>query len=72
MRNDLGCLRRHPARLLLAIESVKTGAETLISVWRQVLVEDATTVVLESRSYIVRHTSRSKLWESISGLRTRC
>jgi hypothetical protein len=32
-------------------------------VWRQVLVENAKTVVLESKSYIVRHTSRSKLRE---------
>ena len=35
--------------------------ETLISVWRQVLVEDAKTVALESGSYPVRRTSRSKL-----------
>jgi hypothetical protein len=35
--------------------------ETLISVWRQVLVEDARTVTLESGSYPVRRTSRSKL-----------
>jgi len=37
--------------------------ETLISVWRQVLVEDAKTVALEGQSYIVRQTSRSKLRE---------
>ena len=37
--------------------------ETLISVWRQVLVEDARTVALESGSYPVRRTSRSKLRE---------
>jgi len=37
--------------------------ETLISVWRQVLVEDAKTVALESGSYPVRRTSRSKLRE---------
>ena len=35
--------------------------ETLISVWRQALVEDAKTVALESGSYPVRRTSRSKL-----------
>src|SRR6266550_6758020 len=37
--------------------------KTLISVWRQVLVEDAKTVALESGSYPVRRTSRSKLRE---------
>jgi hypothetical protein len=37
--------------------------ETLISVWRQVLVEDAKTVALEGQSHIVRQTSRSKLRE---------
>jgi len=37
--------------------------ETLISVWRQVLVENARTVALESGSYPVRRTSRSKLRE---------
>ena len=37
--------------------------ETLIAVWRQVLVEDAKTVALGGQSYIVRHTSRSKLRE---------
>jgi hypothetical protein len=37
--------------------------ETLISVWRQVLVEDAKTVALEGQSYIVRQTSRFKLRE---------
>jgi hypothetical protein len=37
--------------------------DTLISVWRQALVEDAKTVVLESGSYPVRRTSRSKLRE---------
>ncbi len=37
--------------------------ETLISVWRQVLVEDARTVTLKSGSYPVRRTSRSKLRE---------
>jgi hypothetical protein len=37
--------------------------ETLISVWRQALVEDARTVTLESGSYPVRRTSRSKLRE---------
>jgi len=37
--------------------------ETLISVWRQVLVEDAKTVALESGSCPVRRTRRSKLRE---------
>jgi len=37
--------------------------ETLTSVWRQMLVEDAKTVALESGSYPVRRTSRSKLRE---------
>jgi len=37
--------------------------ETLIAVWRQVLVEDAKTVALGGQSYIVRHTNRSKLRE---------
>ena len=37
--------------------------ETLISVWRQVLVEDRKTVTLEGVHYPVRPTSRSKLWE---------
>ena len=37
--------------------------ETLISVWRQVLVEDGKSVALESGSYPVRRTSRSKLRE---------
>src|SRR6266851_3819169 len=37
--------------------------ETLISVWRQALVEDARTVALASGSYPVRRTSRSKLRE---------
>jgi hypothetical protein len=37
--------------------------ETLISVWRQALVEDAKTVKLEGASYPVRRTSRSKLRE---------
>jgi hypothetical protein len=37
--------------------------ETLISVWRQALVEDARTVRLESSAYPVRRTSRSKLRE---------
>jgi hypothetical protein len=37
--------------------------ETLISVWRQALVEDSTTVSLEGGSYPVRRTSRSKLRE---------
>jgi len=37
--------------------------DTLISVWRQVLVEDAKTVALEGGSYPVRRTSKSKLRE---------
>jgi len=37
--------------------------ETLISVWRQALVEDARTVAVEGASYAVRRTSRSKLRE---------
>lgn len=37
--------------------------ETLMSVWRQALVEDARTVTLESGEYPVRRTSRSKLRE---------
>ncbi|MGD0466811.1 MAG: hypothetical protein ABSA54_00400 [Terriglobales bacterium] len=37
--------------------------ETLISVWRQGLAEDARTVTLEGGRYPVRRTSRSKLRE---------
>ena len=37
--------------------------ETLISVWRQALVEDAPTVTLEDRTYPVRRTRRSRLHE---------
>jgi hypothetical protein len=37
--------------------------DTLISVWRQALVDDARAVVLESGTYPVRRTSRSKLRE---------
>jgi hypothetical protein len=37
--------------------------DTLISVWRQALVDDARAVVLESGAYPVRRTSRSKLRE---------
>ena len=37
--------------------------ETLISVWRQAMVEHATTVTLETGSYPVRRTSRSRLRE---------
>jgi len=40
-----------------------TLEETLISVWRQVLVEDVSAVAIENRSYRVRRTSRSKLRE---------
>ncbi len=35
--------------------------ETLISVWRQVLVDEAKVVKIDDRSYPVRRTSRSKL-----------
>ena len=35
--------------------------ETLISVWRQVLIEQAKAVTIGDRSYPVRRTSRSKL-----------
>jgi hypothetical protein len=37
--------------------------ETLISVWQQAMVENASTVKLENRSFPVRRTSRSKLRE---------
>ena len=37
--------------------------ETLISVWRQALVENARSVKLEGRSFPVRRTSRSRLRE---------
>ena len=37
--------------------------ETLISVWRQALVKDASTVTLENRSHQVKRTRRSKLRE---------
>jgi len=37
--------------------------ETLISVWRQTLMEDVSAVTIESRSYRVQRTSRSKLRE---------
>jgi len=37
--------------------------ETLISVWRQALVENVRTVTLDSGSYPVQRTSRSKLRE---------
>jgi hypothetical protein len=37
--------------------------ERLISVWRQSLIEESRTVTLESKSYPVRRTSRSKLRE---------
>ncbi len=40
-----------------------TVEETLISVWRQALAEDAKTVTVEGTSYPVRRTSRSKLRE---------
>jgi len=35
--------------------------ETLISVWRQAMAENAQTVIFEDRSYPVRRTSRSRL-----------
>jgi hypothetical protein len=37
--------------------------QTLISVWRQALVEDSRTVTLETGTYPVRRTSRSELRE---------
>ena len=37
--------------------------ETLISVWKQVLVDDGKTVMLEDRSSPIRRTSRSRLRE---------
>jgi hypothetical protein len=37
--------------------------ETLISVWQQVMIENARSVKLEDRSFPVRRTSRSKLRE---------
>jgi hypothetical protein len=37
--------------------------DDLISVWRQVLVDDARTVTLNHESYPVRRTSRSRLRE---------
>jgi hypothetical protein len=37
--------------------------DAIISVWRQVLVENAKTVTLNDESYPVRQTSRSKLRE---------
>ena len=37
--------------------------ERLISVWRQALIEESRTVTLESKSYPVRRSSRSKLRE---------
>ena len=40
-----------------------TLEETLISVWRQALVKDASTVTLENRSHQVKRTRRSKLRE---------
>jgi hypothetical protein len=38
--------------------------EVLISVWRQVMVENAKAVTLDEESYPVRRTSRSKLREA--------
>jgi hypothetical protein len=37
--------------------------ETLISVWRQALIERLSYVTLEGRKFLVRETSRSKLRE---------
>jgi hypothetical protein len=37
--------------------------EALISVWRQVMVENAKAVILNQQSYPVRQTSRSQLRE---------
>lgn len=37
--------------------------ETLVSVWQQVMVDEAKTVTLEGRSFPVRRTSRSRLRE---------
>jgi hypothetical protein len=37
--------------------------DALISVWRQIMVENAKTVTLNDESYPVRRTSRSKLRE---------
>jgi hypothetical protein len=37
--------------------------ETLTSVWRQALVEEAKSVMLDNRSFPVRRTSRSRLRE---------
>jgi hypothetical protein len=37
--------------------------ETLISVWRQAMAENAQTLILGDRSYPVRRTSRSRLRE---------
>ena len=37
--------------------------ETLISVWQQVMIENARSVKLENRSFPVRRTSRSRLRE---------
>ena len=38
--------------------------ETLISVWQQVMIENARSVKLENRSFPVRRTSRSRLREA--------
>src|SRR5436309_12317006 len=40
-----------------------TLEETLTSVWRQALVEDAKSVTLEERSFPIRRTARSRLRE---------
>lgn len=41
----------------------RTLEDALISVWRQVMVENARTVTLNDESYPVRRTSRSRLRE---------
>jgi hypothetical protein len=43
----------------------KSLEDTLVSVWRQVLAENAKTVTLKDESYPVRRTSRSKLREVV-------
>src|SRR5205814_7498727 len=37
--------------------------ETLVSIWQQTLVENARSMKLENRSFLVRRTSRSRLRE---------
>jgi len=55
---------RWPFRQFTGRRKTMTSLEdTLISVWRQALIDDARAVVLESGTYPVRRTSRSKLRE---------